>query len=302
MSDQREPTVRAFELDGRRLSYEEWGAGDQPIVLLHGLLLDAHLNRGIARGLAARGHRVLLLDLLGHGRSDKPAHAAEYRMDTYASQVVGLLDHLDLDDAVVGGVSLGANVTLHLGVLHPERVRAMLIEMPVLERAVPAAALTFVPALVGVHYALPLARLVTRLARRVAPTGNDLVDGVLAPVVMPPETATAILHGILVGPVAPTIDARRGITAPALVVAHGADLLHPFSDAEHLVEQLPSARLVRARNILELRVMPERLLVEITAFLDEVWSAPRPRRSAARPAPGRSRLRAAGGDPRTATS
>src|SRR5690606_23463635 len=158
MSDPREPRIRAFDLDGRRLSYEEWGTGDQPIVLLHGLLLDAHLNRGIARGLAARGHRVLLLDLLGHGRSDKPAHAAEYRMDTYATQVVGLLDHLGLDDAVVGGVSLGANVTLHLAVLHPERVRAMLIEMPVLERAVPAAALTFVPALVGVHYALRVAR------------------------------------------------------------------------------------------------------------------------------------------------
>lgn len=268
-----EPRLMTFELSGRRLSYEEWGTGDRPVVLLHGLLLDARANRGVARALAECGYRVLLLDLLGHGESDKPAHAAEYRMDTYAAQVVGLLDHLGLEDAVVGGVSLGANVTLHLAVLHPERVRGMLIEMPVLERAVPAAALTFVPALVGVHYAMPLARFVTHVARWARRTGNDLVDGLLAPLVLPPETATAILHGILVGPVAPTIDARRTIRSPALVVAHGADLIHPFSDAEHLVEQLPTARLVRARNILELRLHPERLIGEIDAFLADVWSA-----------------------------
>lgn len=268
-----EPRLMTFDLSGRRLSYEEWGTGDRPVVLLHGLLLDARANRGVARALAECGYRVLLLDLLGHGESDKPAHAAEYRMDTYAAQVVGLLDHLGLEDAVVGGVSLGANVTLHLAVLHPERVRGMLIEMPVLERAVPAAALTFVPALVGVHYAMPLARFVTHVARWARRTGNDLVDGLLAPLVLPPETATAILHGILVGPVAPTIDARRTIRSPALVVAHGADLIHPFSDAEHLVEQLPTARLVRARNILELRLHPERLIGEIDAFLADVWSA-----------------------------
>jgi pimeloyl-ACP methyl ester carboxylesterase len=271
-----QPRVETFEVSGRRLSYEEWGAGDQPVVLLHGLLLDARINRGVARMLAGRGHRVILLDLLGHGESDKPAHAAEYRMDTYAAQVVGLLDHLGLEEAVVGGVSLGANVTLHLAVLHPERVRAMLIEMPVLERAVPAAALTFVPALVGVHYALPLARLVTRVARLVRRTGSDLIDGALSPFVLPPETATAILHGILVGPVAPTIDARRTIRVPALVVGHGADLIHPFSDAEHLVEQLPDARLVRASNVLELRLRPHRLLDEIDGFLTEVWAPGRP--------------------------
>lgn len=277
MSDQREPTVRAFELDGRRLSYEEWGAGDQPIVLLHGLLLDAHLNRGIARGLAARGHRVLLLDLLGHGRSDKPAHAAEYRMDTYASQVVGLLDHLDLDDAVVGGVSLGANVTLHLGVLHPERVRAMLIEMPVLERAVPAAALTFVPLLILVHEARSVLRAVSRVARRVGANRRDLLGGLLAPLAAPPEVTAAVLHGILVGPTVPTVDERRSIRAPTLVLGHRADLIHPFSDAEALVRQIPRARLVQARNIVELRVRPGRLLPEIDRFLHDVWDvAPGP--------------------------
>src|SRR5439155_1203541 len=83
--------------------------GDRLLVYLHGLLLDAEVNRGIAEALARRGNRVVLLDLLGHGRSDKPEHASVYRIDLYAHQVFALLDHLGAEQAVLGGVSLGAN-------------------------------------------------------------------------------------------------------------------------------------------------------------------------------------------------
>jgi pimeloyl-ACP methyl ester carboxylesterase len=263
----------AFTWNGRRLVYETYGAGDKLIVLLHGLLMDARLNRGVAQALAERGHRVVLLDLLGHGRSDKPRHAAEYRMDTYAEQVGELLDHLGAEEAVVGGVSLGANVSLHLAARRPERVRGLLIEMPVLERAVPAAALTFVPLLLAVHYAMPLVRAVSWVAGRVRRTGSPLVDSVLAPLASPPEVTAAVLHGILVGPTVPTVDERRRIEVPALVLGHRADLIHPFSDADALARQIPHARLVEADSVIELRWRPERLLVKIDRFLTEVWGA-----------------------------
>jgi hypothetical protein len=61
------------------------------------------------RRLAARGNHVVLLDLLGHGRSDKPWHAAPNRMDLYAEQVLCLLDELGADQVVLGGVSVGTN-------------------------------------------------------------------------------------------------------------------------------------------------------------------------------------------------
>jgi pimeloyl-ACP methyl ester carboxylesterase len=264
-------TKRSFTWDGRRLAYETYGDGDRLLVLLHGLLMDARLNRGLARVLAARGHRVVLLDLLGHGASDKPEHAAEYRLDVYAQQVVSLLDHLRAQRAVIGGTSLGANVSLHVAARHPERVQALVVEMPVLERAVPAAALTFVPALLAVHYALPVARAASWVARRLSRTRNDVVGGLLAPLASPPEVTTAVLHGILVGPTVPTVDERRSIEASTLVLGHRADLIHPFSDAEALVRQIPDARLVRARSILELRVRPRRLLREIERFLIDAW-------------------------------
>jgi pimeloyl-ACP methyl ester carboxylesterase len=263
--------TRFFRWHGHRLAYEIWGRGDRPLVLLHGLLMDARINRRVARSLAARGHRVILLDLLGHGASDKPQRAFEYRVDVYDEQLVALLDHLGLERAAIGGLSLGANVSLHVASHHPERVEALLLEMPVLERAVPAAALTFVPALLAVHYATPLAAAVSRLARRAGSTGNDMVDGLLAPLASAPAVTKAILHGILVGPTVPTVEERRAITAPALVLGHGADLIHPFSDAEALSRQLPAARLVRAHSIVELRLAPARLLDEIDRFLSEVW-------------------------------
>jgi pimeloyl-ACP methyl ester carboxylesterase len=266
-------TRTLFTWNGRRLGYEADGRGDRIVVLLHGLLMDARLNRGLARALASRGYRVVLLDLLGHGASDKPVHAAEYRVDVYAEQVIGLLDHLRVERAVVGGLSLGANVSLLVAARHPERVQGLVLEMPVLERAVPAAALTFVPALLVVHYALPVARVVSRAADQVSRGRSELVAGLLAPLASPPEVTTAVLHGILVGPTVPTVEERRGVRAPALVLGHRADLIHPFSDAAALVRQMPQARLLEARSIVELRLHPRRLVGEIERFLGEVWEA-----------------------------
>ena len=142
-----------------RLGYEIYGSGDRVLVWLHGLLLDANLSRDLARTLAAQGNRVVLLDLLGHGRSDKPRHAGPHRMDLYAEQVLCLLDELAVDQAVLGGVSLGTNVSLIAAVRAPERVRGLILEMPVLESATPAAALVFLPLLLQVHYARTPLRL-----------------------------------------------------------------------------------------------------------------------------------------------
>ena len=76
-----------------------------------------------------------------------------------------------------------------------------------------------------------------------------------------------MLHGVLVGPVAPTQEQRRAITAPTLVLAHRNDLIHPFDDATNLVAQLPRGVLVRARSPIELRFRPKRLTQEIVSFL-----------------------------------
>ena len=86
------------------------------------------------------------------------------------------------------------------------------------------------------------------------------------------RSIAAVLHGILVGPIAPTIEQRRAIAAPALVLGHGIDLVHSFADARRLARQLPDARLIRTRTFAELWMRPARLTAEISEFLDRVWA------------------------------
>ena len=259
-----------------RLSYEVYGSGDRVLVWLHALLFDANLGRGLARRLAARGNRVVLLDLLGHGRSDRPRHAGPHRMDLYAEQVLCLLDELGVDQVVLGGVSLGTNVSLLATVRAPEKVRGLVLEMPVLEWAVPAAALVFAPLLLEVHYARAGLRLVSRVASHLPASGLGPLDSFISAAASDPDEIAAVLHGVLVGPIAPTIDQRRAITAPALVLGHGIDLIHSFADAKRLARQLPDARLIRTRTFAELWVHPARLTAEISEFLDRAWADAEP--------------------------
>ncbi|MEZ5143753.1 MAG: alpha/beta hydrolase [Acidimicrobiales bacterium] len=265
--------AQSFVFGGSNLVYEEHGAGDQVLVYVHGLLMDSGMNRALARSLADRGHRVVLLDVLGHGRSDKPLHASAYRMDAYGREVVALLDHLEVDRAVIGGISLGANISLQVAVAAPDRVQAMVLEMPVLEWAVPAAALLFTPLLLVMHYAAGPAGWLMRQAARLPETTNDSLNSLLDMADSSPEVIKAVLHGILTGPVCPTTEERRSIEAPTLVIAHGRDLIHPFSDAENLVDLLPNGRLLPATSMLELRLSPDRLTGEIGDFLDAAWEA-----------------------------
>src|SRR5215207_10450997 len=134
-----------FRHDDRRLAYREYGEGTRVAVLLHGLLLSQRMHVPLARALAERGNRVVTLDLRGHGRSDRPPDMWRYGMGFFAQDVVALLDHLGVDAAVIGGTSLGANVTLEVASLAPERLRGMVIEMPVLDNALLACAVAFTP-------------------------------------------------------------------------------------------------------------------------------------------------------------
>jgi len=241
---------------------------------MHGILMDSNMNRRLAVDLADRGYRVVLLDLPGHGRSEKPKRASFHRMDTYAEHVVALLDHLGVDRAVVGGVSLGGNVSLLVAAMVPDRVLGLVIEMPVLEWAVPAAAITFVPMLLAVHFARPVVGWTASLFRRLPRTGNGPLDSVMNTLSNDPTETAAVLHGILAGPIAPTVGQRDAMDIPALVIGHQVDRIHPFHDAEQLARRLPRGQLVQANSVLELRVHPERLTGQITTFLDEVWEAP----------------------------
>ena len=128
-------------------------------MLLHGQLMPRRMHDPLARVLAAEGFHVVTLDLLGHGRSDRPEDPKEYSMTALGEQVVALLDHLGAEQAVVGGTSLGANVSLEVAALAPERVQGLLLEMPVLDNAVEAGIIAFAPLLFLARFFPPGVRL-----------------------------------------------------------------------------------------------------------------------------------------------
>jgi pimeloyl-ACP methyl ester carboxylesterase len=110
------------DVNGVHMYYETYGEGS-PLVLLHGGMLSIDLNFAGLIPTLARKHRVIGVELQGHGRTADTGR--EITPAAMASDVVGLLDHLGIDRAHVLGHSMGAAVTIELAVSYPDRVRSV---------------------------------------------------------------------------------------------------------------------------------------------------------------------------------
>ena len=262
----------SFRLNGNRIKYAEYGKGERVLVLVHGLLMNRHMYDQLGPEMASRGVRVITVDLLGHGASDKPTDMRAYSMSAFADQVAALIAELGLDRPVVGGTSLGANTALEMATRHPRAARGLFIEMPVLDNALVAAGLIFLPILVTLRVGKPVLRVVAAFTNRI-PRSHYLVDIMLDWTRRPPEASEAVLEGLLFGRAAPPREERQLIGLPTLVIGHPADPLHPFTDSDMLVEELPRARLVNAESIIEWRVSPQRLDDELAAFMEDVYAS-----------------------------
>src|SRR5680860_411865 len=246
--------------DGHRLEYTEYGGGDRWVVLVHAQLMPRRMHQPLARHLAGTGAHVLTLDLLGHGRSDRPQDPLEYSMTAFGEQIIALLDDRDIEQAVIGGISLGANASLEVAVRAPERVRGVIAEMPVLDNALEAGILAFAPLLFMSRFA-PMTIAGVRLLTRAVPRGIvPFWTGIaLDTLDQRPAPMAAVIHGIFFGRIAPSSRLRKAIETPALVVGHPRDPIHPAADAPLLAEVLPGSTFVEAHGILEWRVRPQRL-------------------------------------------
>ncbi len=131
MADFPTESHRFASFDGVELAWTEMGEG-RPVVLIHGYFSTAEVNwikYGHAAKLAARGFRVILPDLRGHGLSGKPHDAAAYPPDVLMRDGFALVEHLGLTDYDLGGYSLGGRTTLRMLVNGARPRRAVLCGM-----------------------------------------------------------------------------------------------------------------------------------------------------------------------------
>ena len=111
--------------DGVRIYYEEHGHGE-PILLAYGIGGNAGMWEPNIEDLSA-GHRLILWEPRGHARSDSPEDPQQVTFAHWVWDLHDLMDHLGLERAVVGGLSLGGGIATRFTLAHPERVRALIV-------------------------------------------------------------------------------------------------------------------------------------------------------------------------------
>ena len=265
------PRTRSFRHEGFKLVYDEYGSGERTVILTPGLLFSRKMHGPLAQTLATRGYRVVCLDLLGHGDSDRPPEMWHYSMPLFGRQVLGA-------DGPPGGGEGGAGGHLAGRQRHARgRGRRPGARAGAADRdagagqRVAGCAIAFTPLLISLTFGAPVTRTLAGVADRLPRRGPLLGQMLHDWVAQDPKPSASVLQGLFFGRTAPPRSERSTFEPPTLVIGHPRDPIHPFSDSDMLVRELPNARLIEASSIIELRTSPERLTGEIVGFIDECW-------------------------------
>ena len=118
-------------VDGARIHYQEFGApSDPPMILIHGYTASVYVWKTVAPMLAHAGYRVVAVDLLGFGFSDKP-RSFDYSIESHARIIWRLMNQLGIGQAIIVGNSYGGAVALNLALDYPEAVEKLVLVDPV---------------------------------------------------------------------------------------------------------------------------------------------------------------------------
>ena len=123
-SAQARPDSKFAKLDGSRIHYVNYGKGDEALVLIHGWTQSVDAWRDNVADLAAR-NRVIVVDLPGHGQSDKPQ--VTYSMDYFARAVDAVMRDAKVKRAVLAGHSMGTPVARQFYRKYPEKTIAIVV-------------------------------------------------------------------------------------------------------------------------------------------------------------------------------
>jgi pimeloyl-ACP methyl ester carboxylesterase len=234
-------------VNGIEIEYEVSGRG--PAVLLtHGYSDTGRMWDGQRRALGDR-YRLITWDMRGHGQTNSPDDPARYSADLTVADMRALLQHLGVDRAVVGGLSLGGYVSLAFALAHPEMVRALVIadSGPGYRNAEARAAWNArAHARAADLEARGLEALGASRAMREVATERAATPGEARETAPRHRSARGLAHaarGMLAQEGSTVIDGLASIRVPTLVIVGDQD--EPFlAPSQYMAKKIPGARLV----------------------------------------------------------
>lgn len=257
---------QSFIRQGLHLRYYDSGGPGLPVVFQHGLCGDARQTFEAFPDDAR--FRLITLECRGHGGSE-PGDPARFSIKTFASDVASLIATLGIGPAVVGGISMGSAIGLHLARHAPDQVRGLIAARPAwVASAAPA----------NMRPNAEAGELLQELgpdrgravfaegatARRLAQEAPDNLTSLLGFFDRQPLKITAaLLTAISADGPGVTDDDLRALSLPSLVVGHEKDAVHPLAHARALADLIPGAHLAE--------ITPK--AVDKAAYLDDFHHA-----------------------------
>jgi pimeloyl-ACP methyl ester carboxylesterase len=232
--------------DGCLLAYEEVGEGT-PVLWQHGLGADRNQPAEVFPAIS--GIRRITLECRGHGNSEL-GETSRLSIATFAADAIALLDHLGIRQAIVGGISLGAALSMRLAALHSNRVAGLILARP---------AWVVGPSTTMAPY-LEIAALLREFGAREGALRFDASAALAAVAAVSPDNAASLRSFFsqpnpantiallsIIPSDSPGIDAETiaMIRVPTLIIGTDQDFVHPLAYAERLQQILPHATLHR---------------------------------------------------------
>lgn len=237
-----------FSADSITFHYLDIGQGI-PFLFQHGLGGDVHQTEDVF--VPALPFRLLTLDCRGHGETRPLGDSAQLTFIQFADDLLAFLDRLNLQEVVVGGISMGAGVALNFALRHPHRVKALVLARP---------AWLYEPLPSNLQVYPRIAELIRRVGAEQGHENFRQTREYLELQQTFPQTALSLLRQF-VRPHAeeyvavlerlPADAPNRSpqdwseLRVPTLILANEQDPVHPFQYAEVLAQAIPNARLVQ---------------------------------------------------------
>ena len=239
---------RIIERDGQRLAALDEGDGE-PVVGLHGLSATRRYVLMGSQLVQRAGRRVAVFDARGHGRSSA-APGRDYSYEAMTADLEAVLDELDIERAVLAGVSMGAHTAARMALVRPERVAGLLLVTPAFDPLAGELRLRRWDALSaalrdgGIEAfieALELARLPESFRETVERSVRQRMEG--------HDDLHAVADALGLVPRSRPFESwesLRGVAVPVIVVGSrdAVDPQHPLATARRYSEEIPGARLV----------------------------------------------------------